>query len=200
MSNLNKYARDVIAVAVDAVVGNVQAESLTTRLTDLVLSKKFPVEAFSAPKKDERGEVPFIKYDGGSVNHPAFWKGLKLAVAETLPEHDRPYAVHDKFNDYLSANFKEAEIGKMPFDEREKRKDRFREARQRINPRIAHIRKAIEKAYRADSEPTQTTPEQRAIKSLVSMSERIGKMEVTSKQLLDAKRHIDAAIAALKAE
>ncbi len=58
MSNLNKYARDVIAVAVDAVVGNVQAESLTTRLTDLVISKKFPVEAFSAPKKDERETSP----------------------------------------------------------------------------------------------------------------------------------------------
>jgi len=198
-NKLNGYTADLVKAAGDVAQKGEFLALSTQRFVDLALSKLFPIDAFIAPKENERGEYPTIQYKGGKVCHGAFWKALKNEVATILPDAKRKYAIHDTFSKYRDATFTVEAWGNMSNKEAEFEKAAFREARQRINPRIRDIKSALEKAYKGDPEPSQTTPEESMGKSLFNMSERIGKMQVTSERLLKAKKHIDAAVAALNA-
>lgn len=198
-TTLKGYTANLITAAVEAVVANVKAESKTQGFVDIATSKKFPVYAFTAPKKNDQGEVPPIVYTGGKIKHETFWLALKSGVAETLLPHRRKYAIYDSFSKYKAATYTPSAWDKLTTREAAAEKKAFTEARTQINGRIAKIREKLEKAYNeGNSESNSETPEVRFGKSLFTMSEKIGKMEATSPRLLEAKKHIDAAIAALK--
>lgn len=197
-NTLKGYTANLLNAAVKVAQAGEDLEISSQRFVDLAISKDFPVEAFSAPKKNDQGEYPMIVYKGGKVSHEIFWRELKAGVAEILPSAVRKHAIYDTFPKYRDATFSAEAWGEMQGKHQQMEKDAFKYARQRINPRIRDIRQALERAYRGESETAATTPEVRLTKSLFKMSESIGKMEVTSSKLLEAKKHIDAAIAALK--